>query len=108
LYTVRVRTTTTGTPPEAKTVVGRDYVGAFGTIKGTIPAFDTAADRDGDGHLTDVEYANRKPGMDARFLYESRLFYPQYGQMRFVTNPAQAAVRRWAADYHVRVLAKQP
>ena len=42
--------------------------------------------------------------MDARFVYESRLFYPYYGQMRFVTNPSAPAVRHWAADYHVRLL----
>ena len=108
LYTVRVRTTVTGRPPEAKTIFGRDYVGAFGTIKGTIPAFDSPADKNGDGYLSDAEYANRRPGQDARFVYESRLFYPQYGQMRFVTNPAASAVRRWAADYHSRLLATQP
>ncbi len=108
LYTVRVRTVVTGTPPEAKTIYGRDSVGAFGTIKGTIPAFDSSADRDGDGYLSDAEYANRRAGQDARFVYESRLFYPQYGQMRFVTNPAASAVRRWAADYHARLLATLP
>lgn len=108
LYTVRVRTTSAGTPPEARTVFGRDYVGAFGTIQGVIPAFDPAADGDGDGYLSDAEYATRRPGLDARFVSESRLFYPQYGQMRFVTNPAPAAVRRWAADYHVRVAAANP
>jgi hypothetical protein len=111
LYHVRVRTTAAPagvTPPEARTVFGRDYVGANGTIRGTIPAFDFAADADRDGYLTDAEYANRRAGFDARFVHESRLFYPQYGQMRFVTNPSASAVRRWAADYHTRLLAQYP
>jgi hypothetical protein len=69
-----------------------------------IPAFDHAADLNDDGYLTDAEYSTRKAGLDARFEYESRLFYPYYGQMRFVTNPSDPNVRRWAADYHVRLL----
>src|SRR6185436_17008731 len=73
-----------------------------------IPPFDFAADADGDGYLNDAEYATREPGFDARFVYESRLFYPYYGQMRFVTNPASSAVRHWAADYHVRLLNASP
>jgi hypothetical protein len=108
LYTVRLRTTTGGTVPEAKTIFGRDYVGAFGTIAGTIPAFDATADTDRNGYLTDAEFAGRRPGFDARFVHESRLFYPQYGQMRFVTNPSATSVRRWAAEYHQDVLAGQP
>jgi hypothetical protein len=110
LYYVRVRATagTAAQAPVLKTVLGRDYVGANGTEAGTIPAFDHAADANGDGYLSNAEYAKRKPGMDARFEYESRLFYPYYGQMRFVTNPSAAATRSWAADYHVRVLAANP
>lgn len=110
LYGVRLRVTagdTTGSP-ELKTLFGRDYVGANGNNAGTIPAFDYSADRNGDGYLSDAEYANRQPGMDARFVYESRLFYPYYGQMRFVTNPSAAAVRHWAADYHVSLLNASP
>ncbi|VTU01282.1 Uncharacterized protein OS=Vibrio sp. MED222 GN=MED222_09663 PE=4 SV=1 [Gemmataceae bacterium] len=110
LYYVRVRATagTAAQAPVLKTVLGRDYVGANGTDAGTIPAFDHAADANGDGYLSNTEYAKRKPGMDARFEYESRLFYPYYGQMRFVTNPSAPGVRNWAADYHVRVLAANP
>ena len=66
---------------------------ANGRRSGTIPAFDATADRDHDGHLTDSEYARRRPGFDARFVHESRLFYPYYGQMRFVTNPSGAGSR---------------
>ena len=94
--------------PELKTVFGRDYVGANGTITGVIPAFDSAADANGDGYLNDAEFATRETGEDARFAYESRLFYPFYGQMRFVTNPSDPNVRRWAADYHVRLLSGNP
>jgi len=47
-------------------------------------------------------------GKDARFRYESRLFYPYYGQMRFVTNPSGAGVAAWALNYHRRLLASHP
>lgn len=107
LYYVRA-VTTGGTGPNAKTLLGRDYVNANGQAQGTIPAFDTAADKNGDGYLTDAEYATRKAGFDARFVHESRLFYPYYGQMRFVTNPASVGIHRWAADYHTRLLAANP
>ncbi|QDU23361.1 Ig-like domain-containing protein [Urbifossiella limnaea] len=109
-YYVRFRVTT-GTAAQAaqlKTVFGRDYVRAAGTQAGVIPAFDYSADRNGDGYLNDAEYAARAAGKDARFVYESRLFYPYYGQMRFVTNPSGSAVRKWAAEYHVRLLANNP
>jgi hypothetical protein len=107
LYYVRV-VTTAGTGANAKTLLGRDYVNANGQAKGTIPAFDYTADKDGDGYLNNAEYAKRRSGFDARFVHESRLFYPYYGQMRFVTNPGSVALHRWAADYHVRLLAANP
>src|SRR5262249_22992309 len=94
--------------PVAATVLGRDYVGANGGTTGTIPAFDSSADADHDGYLSDAEYANRRPGMDARFVYESRLFAGSYGQMRFATNPAPASYEAWAADYAVRFLQTAP
>ena len=93
---------------ELKTAFGRDYVRASGGYSGVIPAFDYAADKNGDGYLSDAEFASRQPGKDARFVYESRLFYPYYGQMRFVTNPSASAVRKWAADYHARLLDANP
>lgn len=110
MYTVRVLSTagTAASAPAARTILGTDYVQANGTIVGTIPAFDFAADLDGDGYLNDEEYANRRPGFDARFVHESRLFYPFYGQMRFVTNPNSLAFQSWASDYHVRLLDSQP
>jgi hypothetical protein len=110
LYHVRLRVTN-GTDvyaPIASQIVGRDYVGANGTHSGVIPAFDAAADDDGDGYLNDAEYATRAAGKDARFVYESRLFYPFYGPMRFVTNPSSAVVRGWAADFHERMLDASP
>ena len=107
LYHVRI-VTTAGTGPTAKTLFGRDYTGAGGGARGTIPAFDAAADKNGDGYLNDAEYAARTKGFDARFVSESRLFYPYYGAMRFVTNPTSVSVRRWAADYHTRMLAANP
>jgi hypothetical protein len=109
-YSVRFRVTTGSAAQgaELKTVFGRDYVNANGGTSGTIPAFDYSADKNHDGYLNDAEYATRKPGMDARFVYETRLFYPYYGQERFVTNPSSAAVQAWAADYHVRLLNATP
>jgi hypothetical protein len=104
----RVTAGTAAQAAQLRTVLGRDYVRAAGGVSGVIPAFDSAADRNGDGYLSDAEYATRAAGKDARFVYESRLFYPYYGQMRFVTNPSGSAVRRWAADFHVRLLADNP
>ena len=110
LFTVRVRTTAGAAAgaPVATTVLGRDYVNANGKPAGTVPAFDAVADKDNDGYLSAAEYAARAPGKDARFSYESRLFYPYYGQMRFVTNPSSAAVRNWAVAYHRQQLAANP
>jgi hypothetical protein len=87
-------------------ILGRDYVGANGTNSYVIPAFDAAADVDNDGYLNDAEYANRAPGMNARFFYESRAL--TYGQMRFVTNPADAGFRSWAIQYDVGYLNRYP
>ncbi len=108
LYYIRVRTTSDGTAPIANTLLGRDYVNARGKPAGTIPAFDYSADRNFDGYLSDAEYAHRRPGFDARFVYETRLFYPAYGQMRFAANPADRGLRVWAVDYARRFLAANP
>ena len=114
LHQLRFRTLT-GTDadaPVARTILGRDYAGgafrANGQLTGTIPAFDSTADANGDGYLTDAEYRNRRAGFDARFEYESRLFYPYYGQMRYVVNPSTVAIKAWNIDYHRRVLAANP
>ncbi len=110
LFQLRFRTTA-GAPelaPVARTILGRDYVGAAGRALGTIPAFDSAADENRDGYLSDAEYRNRRAGFDARFEYESRLFYPNYGQMRFVVNPASAAVKLWNAESQTRTLQQNP
>lgn len=108
LFYVRFRTTTGGTTPVALSLLGRDYTNSRGGNSGTIPAFDHAADTDRNGYLSDAEYARRKPGHDARFVYESRAFYPQYGPNRFVTNISNPAFRAWAVDYHQRVLMATP
>ena len=109
-FFVRLRSTsgTADQAPQLKTAFGRDYVRASGGSAGTIPAFDYAADKDHDGYLNDTEFATRTGGKDARFVYETRLFYPYYGQQRFVTNPSSSAVRKWAADYHVRLMNANP
>jgi hypothetical protein len=103
LYYVRLKSAGTGTAPTVKSVLGRDY-----TAGGVTPAFDTSADRNGDGYLSDAEYARRKPGFDARFVYESRINYPNYGPQRYATNVADPGFRAWAADYATRFLKTQP
>lgn len=109
LFYVRERTTRAGTPPQLNTVTGRDYTNFRGAaLGGTIPAFDAAADKDGDGYLNNAEWAARRSGYNARFVYESRLFYPTYGPNRFATNVGNAGFQAWAVDYHVRALAGQP
>jgi hypothetical protein len=110
LYYVRFRTTSTGgTAPVAATILGRDYVGANGGTSGTIPVFDYAADTNHDGYLNDAEYATAVAAGDtARFVYEGRLFAPNYGQMRFATDPSAPDFQAWAADYATRFLQSQP
>lgn len=109
MYYVRLRTTTSsGTAPVVKTLMGRDYVGAKGTYSGTIPVFDYSADTNHDGYLNDAEWAKRTAGDDARFVYETRVFAPAYGQMRFATNPADTDFQAWAVDYEQRYLAQNP
>jgi hypothetical protein len=108
MYYVRVRTTGSGIAPIASSILGRDYTGAAGGTSGVIPAFDTSADTNGDGYLTDAEYAKRKPGMDARFLYESRAVYDGYGSMRFATNPSTVGFQAWALDQVRGIVQGQP
>src|SRR6202012_1635082 len=90
--------------PQTNSILGRDYVNANGGQSGTIPVFDYAADTNHDGYLDDAEYANRAPGDNARFVYETRLFYPSYGQERYVTNPSNSAFVAWAASYQANNL----
>jgi hypothetical protein len=108
LYYVRFLTVHSGTAPVVASILGDDYVGANGGTSGAIPAFDSSADLNHDGYLSDSEYAHRATGMDARFLYQSRLFYPGSGQMRFVTNPSSLNFRNWAVDFTQRFLSNQP
>jgi len=109
LFRVRI-VTSGGTGPVVTSLLGRDYTNANATGKnvGTIPAFDSAADKDGDGYLNDAEYAKRSSGFDARFVHESRLFYPYYGPMRFISNPSSSDYRDWFVDYHERRAAVFP
>ena len=111
LFYVRVRATagTATQAPVAATILGRDADNSGGRLAGgVIPAFDYAADTNADGYLNDAEYARRGAGFDARFVYESRLHYPNYGPNRLVVNPTPAAVKDWAADYQQRYLAQFP
>ena len=106
-YYVRIATGVGGVAPVFRTILGRDYVQQNGQM-GTIPAFDSIADRDGDGYLNDAEYARRRSGFNARFEYESRLSFPYYGPNRFATNVGSVEFRNWAVDYHRRILVSQP
>jgi hypothetical protein len=108
LHYIRFRTTANGTAPAAKSVLGRDYVGANGRTEGIVPVFDATADANGDGYLDDAEYARRKSGQDARFVHESRMPCATYGQMRLATNPSSPDFRRWAVAYHERFLGRNP
>jgi hypothetical protein len=109
LYYVRfITTSSAGTAPVVRSVLGADYTNSRGTSNGTIPAFDYSADLNHDGYLNDAEYARRKPGMDARFAYQSREFYPSYGPNRFATNVSDPAFRAWAVGYQSRLLAATP
>jgi hypothetical protein len=108
LYYVRYRTLTDGTAPRANTILGDDYVQAKGSTSGIIPAFDAAADTNHDGYLSDSEYAHHAAGKTARFLYQSRMFYPNYGQMRFATNPGDLGLRQWLVASELALLQSQP
>jgi hypothetical protein len=108
MYFVRVFTVSNGRAPVVSTVLGRDYTGSSGGTSGVIPAFDYSADINHDGYLSDAEYAHRQPGMNARFAYEGRLFYANYGAERFAANPSAAGFRSWAMDYSQRFLAGRP
>jgi hypothetical protein len=111
LYYVRFLTKQAGSVlPVANSLRGRDYVGAQGTTSGIIPAFDSAADLNHDGYLSDAEYnsPSRDPCKTARFLYESRLFAGYYGQMRFATNVSNPSFRSWAIVSIQNLLADNP
>jgi hypothetical protein len=109
MFYVRVRTTGSGSAPVADTILGRDYTNSTGGgWAGTIPTFDYSADRNHDGYLSDAEFAHHHAGMNARFVYETRLFPVAYGPQRPATNPSSAAFKAWAADYDVRLLKSQP
>jgi hypothetical protein len=107
LYTVRVRTARSGTAPVANTILGMDYLNTGGGTSGTVPAFDYAA-AGGKSYLTAAQYANRKPGDDAWFAYQSRMPYGNYGQQRYAVNPADPGFRQFAISYLQGVLALTP
>jgi hypothetical protein len=107
LYYVRFVTTSGGVAPVVRTLLGADYTNSRGTAGGTIPVFDYAA-AGGKDYLTAAEYAKRKPGDNAWFAYQSRVFYPSYGPNRFATNVSDPAFRAWAVNYEDRLLAASP
>jgi hypothetical protein len=106
MYYVRILTTSSGTAPVANTILGDDYTNSKDTNSGVMPSFDWSADTDHNGYLNPTEYANRTPGMNARFAYQSRLFV--YGPMRFATHPGDASFRSWAIQYEVQLLNSNP
>jgi hypothetical protein len=108
LFYIRLRTTSGGVAPVAGSILGRDYVNAKGTTSGMVPLFDADADKNKDGYLDDAEYAQRRPGKDARFFYESRFASDGYGQMRFCTNVSAEAFQKWAVNFTGRLLVKHP
>jgi hypothetical protein len=108
LYYLRILAAGSGAAPVANTVLGADFVGAGGGTSGVIPAFDYSADTNHDGYLSAAEWANRKPGYNARFLWQTRLFAPGYGQMRYATDPANTSFQSWAIWYEQALLAANP
>jgi hypothetical protein len=108
LYFVRFRTSSGGTSPVARSILGRDYLKANGKTAGVIPVFDSKADLDHDGYLNGEEYEKRTPGKDARFIHESRMPTESYGQMRFCVNVSNPQFREWAVDYCSRELQRVP
>jgi hypothetical protein len=112
LYYVRIESTGTGTssaPPQVQSLLDDDYVDADGGTSGTIPVYDYAADVKHTGYLTDAEYAVAVAAGDtARFAYQSRMFYPGDGQMRFATDPSNTYFRAWAVSYDQGLLAANP
>jgi hypothetical protein len=106
-YYVRFVTSSSGVAPVVRTLLGMDYTNSHGTDTGTIPVFDYAAAH-GKNYLTAAEYANRKPGDNAWFAYQSRVFYPSYGPNRFATDVSNPAFRAWAINYQARLLQGTP
>ncbi len=105
-FYVRFRTTHTGTTPVAASCYSQDYTGAGSGQAGTTPAWDSSptADADGDNYLNPVEYASRATGKDARFKYQSRAL-SVYGQMRFLTRPANANFQTWVVVFQTANIA---
>ena len=87
-YYMRLRTTHTGTPPTTTLLLLAHYTGQGNVIaSGSIPVFDSStADTDGDGYLSDAEFANHAAGENARFYYQSRL-------------PARYGTNVWDANF---------
>jgi hypothetical protein len=108
LYYVRFGTTAAGTAPVAASLLGADYTGAGNGNTGVIPAFDSAADTNHDGYLSNAEYVHAAPGKTARFAYQSRALYGSYGEMRFATQPGSPAFVSWAVNEMTRFLAQYP
>lgn len=96
-YYVRMRVTSGGTAPAYSVVSGRDFTGQGLTSDGTIPAFDSAADADADGYLSDAEYATRASGKDARAWYESRI-PGGYGIWRYAAKVGDSDFVNWAKE----------
>ena len=110
LYYVRFRVTagTAAQGPELKTVFGRDYVSANGGVTGVIPAFDYAADKDGDGYLSDAEYATLQQWLEQGAPVTEQALYPNATERRqiaeweaFLNAPGarQNLVSRWLYEH---------
>jgi hypothetical protein len=106
LLWVRVRVSAAATvAPVMSSILCTDYTsGGSSGYSGTIPAFDYAADLDGDGYLNDTEYAARAAGKDARFAYQGRALTPNYGQKRYPTRPDDPHFVSYITQYHVALV----
>jgi hypothetical protein len=109
LYYLRILTTSNGAAPVVNTILGNDYVHANGGTSGVIPVFDYALDTSHVGYLTPAQYViAEKAGDFAQFAYQSRLFYPSYGQMRFATDVSNPQFKQWAVLYSYEYLNDNP
>jgi hypothetical protein len=125
LYYMRLVASGSGTAPTAKTILGYEYLQQNqngNVLNYTIPAFDYAADTNGDGYLSNAEWqamsTTDQTTYQARFVYQTRLVTGvpldskdgsgSYGPMRVVTNPANSTFKAWVSDYETWNLGQRP
>lgn len=100
-YYLRYRTVRAGTTPIVGTMHNADFCNQKDSGSGIIPAFDYAADIDGDGYLNDVEYSGHAAIATARFSWHSRM-PTGYGNTVLWGNMAKQTFKAWCATWITR------